>query len=177
MNGNACVSTKISVYLTISIICLDTEIHRTSAVPLLELMAAYFLHYICFHWWVITCMHSTCKILIRMFYKSYVVWVVAMLYGFLARQNSRGASSREGGATYICISKSVSNETIICLDQSPSPVPCQSIIWSNAGVLLISRLWTYFDKNCTQWINYHTRKWIGKFRQQNILHFVWVCAD
>ena len=147
---------KCHCYLTIRIICLDTEFHRTSAVPLLELMAAYFLHYICFHRWVITCMHSTCKILIRIFYKSCVVWVVGMLYGF---QNSRGSSAREGGATYICISKSVSNEISICLDQSPSPVPCQSIIWSNAAVWLISRLRTNFDNNCIQWIYYKKMNW------------------
>ena len=51
-------------------------------------------------------------------------------------------STHRGRATHICISKL----TIIGSDNGLSPGRRQAIIWTNAGILLIGTLGTYFSE-------------------------------
>ena len=67
-----------------------------------------------------------------------------------------------GRLTHICVSKL----TIIGSDNGLSPGRHQAIIWTNAGILLIS------VKSQQKCIHFHSRKCIWKCRLENSGHFV-----
>ena len=73
-----------------------------------------------------------------------------------------------GRVTHVCLS----TLTIIGPYNGLLPDQCQTIIWTNAGILLIKTLGTSFSEILSKIQIFHWRKCIWKCRLQNHAHFV-----
>ena len=73
-----------------------------------------------------------------------------------------------GREMHTCVGKL----TIIASDNGLSPGQRQTIIWTNAGILLIGPLGTNFNEIIIEFIHFHSRKCTWKCCLENGVHFV-----
>ena len=76
--------------------------------------------------------------------------------------------THRGRVTHICVGKL----TNIGSDNGWSPGRRQTIIWTNAGILLIGPLGTNFSEILIKNLHFHSRKCMWKCRLENGVHFV-----
>ena len=73
-----------------------------------------------------------------------------------------------GRVTYICVGKLTINNS----DNGLSPERRQTIIWTNAGILLIGTLGTNFSDIIIEIQTFSLKKYVWKCRLRNVVHFV-----
>ena len=92
--------------------------------------------------------------------KTWIVWETVF--------SSTSIKTHWGGVTQICVGKI----TIIGSDNGLSPGRRQTIIWTNAGILLIGLLGTNFSEFESEFHHFHSRKCVWTCRLRNGGYFV-----